>query len=574
MNKKLLGTLVLSFLMFGSVTKVTTNSTLEVKDVLSQNLTNFDARTVTPKRSTEVAKDVADEVKIQQKENENGTYTIRFVAGVSSVELEKITFNVTIKDGEKGGTKNYETNTVYTAIEVGSDVLTAENIFGEGYNYLAAYAISGIPASALEYTYTCSVDAYDAGDVVASSNEKRTTLKSIADLDNPVVLDGKMDDVLWTSTVKENKITATHPSNNTHYEFYTTRNSKGVYIYGKYSTSNPHDTTTGDQWWVTDNVEFRLTKPYATRPVDSEQFYVAALNGGTYDATDGYVSPIALNPETNKYEMVYEIFIDYTNPKLNVTPLTPLGFHWASAPKDGWFTCSYWYNDPAFNLSHKVSYYDEAVCSEHQYSEYTIIKNPSIEEEGLQTRICYVCNHVDTKTIANVANLVTEPKTEAMLGWAMFNRFTVDGTKAWTMQVSLNSTRFEGATGWGDQFVAGIFKEGTTEGWDFRSDWCGGNAWNGTASYTDVNGLGKWPDYFSASNNMNVKMLITFNPDTNTITYTMSYESLSNPSLPVINNIVYRNTGITYRGNIDVAFGVQNGTVTVTEAYLLEGSLA
>ena len=211
MNKKLLGTLVLSFLMFGSVTKVTTNSTLEVKDVLSQNLTNFDARTVTPKRSTEVAKDVADEVKIQQKENENGTYTIRFVAGVSSVELEKITFNVTIKDGEKGGTKNYETNTVYTAIEVGNDVLTAEKIFGEGYNYLAAYAISGIPASALEYTYTCSVDAYDAGDVVASSNEKRTTLKSIADLDNPVVLDGKMDDVLWTSTVKENKITATHP---------------------------------------------------------------------------------------------------------------------------------------------------------------------------------------------------------------------------------------------------------------------------------------------------------------------------------------------------------------------------
>ena len=105
MNKKLLGTLVLSFLMFGSVTKVTTNSTLEVKDVLSKNLTNFDARTVTPKRSTEVAKDVADEVKIQQKENENGTYTIRFVAGVSSVELEKITFNVTIKDGEKGGTK-------------------------------------------------------------------------------------------------------------------------------------------------------------------------------------------------------------------------------------------------------------------------------------------------------------------------------------------------------------------------------------------------------------------------------------------------------------------------------------
>ena len=262
MNKKIIGTFVLSFLLFGSITKATSNSYLEVKDVLSNELTNYEAKNITPKRNNSVEKNVANEV------NDNGTYTIRFVAGISSVELDKVTFNITIRDGEKGGTKSYETTTVYTAIEVGEDVLTAANIFGEGYSYLAAYTISGIPSTALEYTYSCSVDAVDTGIVVSSSNVKKTTLKSIADLDNPVVLDGRMDDVLWTSTVKANKLTGSHPSNNTNYEFYTTRDSKGVYIFGTYSTSNPYDTTTGVGWWQTDNIEFRLTKPYATRPDD------------------------------------------------------------------------------------------------------------------------------------------------------------------------------------------------------------------------------------------------------------------------------------------------------------------
>lgn len=574
MNKKIIGTFVLSFLLFGLITRATSNSYLEVKDVLSKELTNYEAKNITPKRNNSIEKNVANEVKIQQKQNDNGTYTIRFVAGISSVELDKVTFNITIRDGEKGGSKSYETTTVYTAIEVGSDILTPENIFGEGYDYLAAYTISGIPSTAVEYTYSCSVDAVDTGIVVSSSNVKKTTLKSIADLDNPVVLDGRMDDVLWTSTVKAHKLTGSHPSNNTNYEFYTTRNSKGVYIFGTYSTSNPYDTTTGVGWWQTDNIEFRLTKPYATRPDDAEQFYVSALDGGTYVATNGYVSPLAYNADTNRHEMVYELFIDYNDSKLNVSPLTPLGFHWGSAPRDGWVACNYWYNDPVFNLSHKVSYYDEAVCSEHQYSDFVIVKNPTIDEAGLQTRTCYVCNHVDNEEIAKVANLVTEPKEEGMLGWGMIHRFTVDGTKAWRIQASFNSKRFDGATGWGDQFVAGIFKQGTTEGWDFRSDWCGGNAWGGTASYTDVNGLGLWPDYFSASSNMNVTMLIAFNPDTNTVTYTMSYESVSNPALPVINNIVYKNTGITYRGNIDVTFGVQTGTITLNEVYLLDGSLA
>lgn len=581
MNKKLLGTLVLSFMLFGSINSRINNSGLEVKDVLAHNLNEVDGRTVTIRKSQELTRTVADEVKIQQRKNENGTYTIRFVAGISSVELEKVTFNVTINNGEKSATKSYDTSVAYTSIKVGEDILTATDIFGENYNYLVAYAISGIPSSAIEYTYSCNVDIYSLNsEVLDSSNTRTTSLKSIADVDNPVVLDGRMDDVLWTNTVKEHKVSGAHISGKTSVEFYTTRNHKGVYIYGTYFTKNPYDQTEGVEWYQTDNIEFRITTPDHTRPLDGdrEQFIISALNGGTHNATDGYVSPITLNPTTSNYEMNFELFIDYNHDKLNastkINALTPLGFHWGSAPRDGWFACSYWYNDGAFNLSHKISYYDETVCTEHHYSDYTIVLNPTIEKEGLQAATCYVCNHYDTKPIAKLANLVTNPETLNSPWWSMLHRYSVDGSKAWTMKFVFNSTRNEGTSAWGDQFVAGIFEKGTTTGWDFRSDWCGGNAWGSGASYTDVNGLGRWPNYFEASKNMNITMLVSFEPANNTVTFNMTYASLSVTGLPVIENVVAKNTNITYRGNMDVALGVQNGTITLTEAYLLEGSLA
>ena len=36
--------------------------------------------------------------------------------------------------------------TAYTAVEVGNGVLTASEVFGEGYNYLIAYTINGVPS--------------------------------------------------------------------------------------------------------------------------------------------------------------------------------------------------------------------------------------------------------------------------------------------------------------------------------------------------------------------------------------------------------------------------------------------
>lgn len=191
-KKKLIGSLILSFLLFGTASTIKTsinNNQLEVKDVLGTDFNNNSGRTVTPKRADEVSvKSVADTVKVQQRSNEDGTYDMRFLAGISSYELNRTVFHVTINNGTKDVTKDVEIKSVYTGLTVGEDTLTSAEIFGEGYDYLVAYAISGIPESALSYTYSASLSIFETadGEALDSSEVKTTTLQEIVDADKPV----------------------------------------------------------------------------------------------------------------------------------------------------------------------------------------------------------------------------------------------------------------------------------------------------------------------------------------------------------------------------------------------------
>ena len=200
-NKKLISSLILSFLLFGtaSTIKTSSNNRLEVKDVLSENLNDFGGRAVTPRRASEVStKTVADEVKVQQRTNEDGTYDIRFLAGINSYELNRTVFHVTINNGTKDVSKDVTVTSAYTGLEVGEETLTSAEIFGEGYDYLVAYAITGIPSAALDYTYSASLSIFETaeGESLDSSEVKSTTLQELVDADNPV------DEVPYAMTLK------------------------------------------------------------------------------------------------------------------------------------------------------------------------------------------------------------------------------------------------------------------------------------------------------------------------------------------------------------------------------------
>ena len=127
--KKSLGALILSFLLFGSVTANPTSG-MELRSVLDNDLSKTLAgEVVRTKRATEdEVRKVANEVKVQYRTNENGTYDVRFVAGISSLDLSKATFNVTINNGDKSATKNYDVTHAYTSVVSGENVLSAVEV--------------------------------------------------------------------------------------------------------------------------------------------------------------------------------------------------------------------------------------------------------------------------------------------------------------------------------------------------------------------------------------------------------------------------------------------------------------
>ena len=183
--KKSLSTLILSFLLFGSAT-LNQSKGMEVRSLLDNDIANtVSGEIIRTKRADEsVNKEVSNDVKVQQRENADGTHDIRFVAGISSSDLSKAVFNVTISNGSKTASKSYDVTRAYTHIMVKENTLSAADVFGEGYDYLVAYAITGIPKTAIEYTYSVNVTINDDESILGSSDTRTVVLKEIVDLDN------------------------------------------------------------------------------------------------------------------------------------------------------------------------------------------------------------------------------------------------------------------------------------------------------------------------------------------------------------------------------------------------------
>ena len=183
--KKSLSTLILSFLLFGSAT-LNQSKGMEVRSLLDNDIANtVSGEIIRTKRAGEsVDKEVSNDVKVQQRENADGTHDIRFVAGISSSDLSKAVFNVTISNGSKTASKSYDVTRAYTHIMVKENTLSAADVFGEGYDYLVAYAITGIPKTAIEYTYSVNVTINDDESILGSSDTRTVVLKEIVDLDN------------------------------------------------------------------------------------------------------------------------------------------------------------------------------------------------------------------------------------------------------------------------------------------------------------------------------------------------------------------------------------------------------
>lgn len=227
------------------------------------------------------------------------------------------------------------------------------------------------------------------------------------DVNFRVVLDGKMDDNLWSDKVKQNKYRF-QKNEKTYIDFYGSRNNKGVYLFADYYVETKKGP--GNGWWESDNFEGyfatvngRCTKPNAD---PAGQLWASANNISNFD--DFYISAINLDETTNLYHMVYELFVSYD--RLEVTKDTVLSWEMGSNPQAGWYQCP-WMGGANFADKLKVTtdglVFDvedkTLICPEegsHTFGAYYTTKAPTCAEDGEEAHKCTRCGLVETRVIA------------------------------------------------------------------------------------------------------------------------------------------------------------------------------
>lgn len=241
-----------------------------------------------------------------------------------------------------------------------------------------------------------------------------TTFKVLVSDDpaNYVVLDGKMDDGIYTETVKNNKFTLRHNNvadDTFHIDFYATRNYNGVYIFADYYVDELKTSNNPGNWWEFDNFEAYIG---TEKDVSASGQRWASVTSGTKANYDGRFVSDDLNTEEGKpHNFHFEVFLDYASIGAGINIDTPLTFRVGSNPvgKIGWTPCSWMDSkDPADYL--KITkdgfnkYFAEAeYCSEgHTYGEWIVDTKETCKTDGEKHHVCKYCGHSETETIPSI----------------------------------------------------------------------------------------------------------------------------------------------------------------------------
>ena len=241
--------------------------------------------------------------------------------------------------------------------------------------------------------------------ITASLGELTATCE-ITVTDDPkvsVVLDGTMNDLIYTDDVKTNKFS--FKAGTVSMEIYATRNLRGVYFFVEYSTTVNHSTT--GAWWQGDNVEMRLNGPKGlirtpNNSGDPVQFYAARfsnVSGHTYE--DAFISDMTESNGT--YSFTMELFNSYKFMGVNENDI--LGFSVGANPGG-----NAWTPDPTFGSANVAdckkiltsgikNLVDEESCPSHVYNNYEVTTPSSCTTDGEETAYCKWCGHADKRVI-------------------------------------------------------------------------------------------------------------------------------------------------------------------------------
>lgn len=230
------------------------------------------------------------------------------------------------------------------------------------------------------------------------------TLTVTDDLMFKVVLDGKMDDLIWTAAVKTNRYMLKANANNLVY-IYGATNSRGVYFFMEYTVSQLK--TEGGGWWQQDNVEFRLGD---NDKVWSRQYWLSVMNGGSFVSVGSgekpeeiFYEPIALGND-NLYHCVFEMFVPFgdDNCTKGETLYAAFGFN----PAAGW-KAGHGFNGDGTPVANDALYvtadgfkHGEACCTDgHEYGPWIVDVPATCAATGHRYRECGWCGHHDEEVL-------------------------------------------------------------------------------------------------------------------------------------------------------------------------------
>ncbi len=252
--------------------------------------------------------------------------------------------------------------------------------------------------------------------------EKTFNVEVTDDAKFKVALDGKMDDLIWTDTVKENKYTLTLNGANEHIDFYGSRNSKGVYLFADYWVNAQKSGNASNDWWMNDNFETRFVDKYGViggiNPDKMDgQGWISGNKTSNY--TDFYVSSPA--EENGQYHMVFEVFSSYEDMNRGrtenlVTKETVIGVSIGSNPASDWKAVPWWGSTKlAENLKITedglLAKVDETlICpteDSHVYGAWYVVNAATCTKDGSKRHDCTLCGHSETEVIAATGNTHT-----------------------------------------------------------------------------------------------------------------------------------------------------------------------
>ena len=251
-----------------------------------------------------------------------------------------------------------------------------------------------------------------------------------------VILDGKMDDAIWTDEVKSHPYTFSRKNLDVNITLYASRNSRGIYLYANYQAA---ETFISGNWWEDDNMEFRFNgidgqlknkEEVENNTGNPTQYWISQFNGGQSNFTAEYISGDKYDEATGMYTIVFEMFASYEY--LGVTEDALIGFSMGANPGG-----RYWWNNDCWNTydfyaTNKITdkgivrYYDETGC-DHVYGGWNVVTQASCANPGEEERFCRLCNHKDTKTTPQGDHSYTGAITANSTGSCMGTQACVGG---------------------------------------------------------------------------------------------------------------------------------------------------